>query len=150
MVGAACGVVTNVASFDGVVGFTAPLGGLVQGADGNFYGTTLFGGTNDIGNVFMMTPARTNAFIGTNGLLSSQVFSVLANIYSCSTGGPDGNGPVAPLVRGQDGFLYTRLDAVRAGISATAPFSAFRPNGVITNACIHSRTGRTAGSRPTG
>src|SRR6478672_11570493 len=32
---------------------------LVQGTDGNFYGTTQYGGTNDTGTVFKMTPDGT-------------------------------------------------------------------------------------------
>ena len=36
----------------------APYAGLVQGSDGNFYGTTLVGGTNDLGTVFSLTPGQ--------------------------------------------------------------------------------------------
>lgn len=35
----------------------APIGGLVQGTDGNFYGTTSAGGSNHHGTIFRMTPA---------------------------------------------------------------------------------------------
>ena len=36
-----------------------PLQPPTEGGDGNFYGTTYFGGTNDDGSVYMMTPAGT-------------------------------------------------------------------------------------------
>ena len=65
-----------------------PAAGLVQGSDGNFYGTTSGGGTNDAGTVFK---------ISTNGALTS--------LYSF-TGGNDGADPDAGLVQGSDGYFY--------------------------------------------
>src|SRR5207249_4230058 len=45
--GASAGVVlTSLHSFGGFTNGEIPSAGLVQGSDGNFYGTTLFGGTN--------------------------------------------------------------------------------------------------------
>src|SRR6202041_2858276 len=35
-----------------------PYAGLVQGSDGNFYGTTLVGGANGDGTVFSLTPGQ--------------------------------------------------------------------------------------------
>jgi uncharacterized repeat protein (TIGR03803 family) len=47
------GVYTSLYSFGGVPkGGTGPEAGLVQGSDGNFYGTTAGGGTNNDGTVF--------------------------------------------------------------------------------------------------
>ncbi len=34
-----------------------PAAGLTPGSDGNFYGTTSYGGDNGVGTVFKMTPA---------------------------------------------------------------------------------------------
>ncbi|WP_129781700.1 choice-of-anchor tandem repeat GloVer-containing protein [Peristeroidobacter soli] len=34
-----------------------PIGGLLESKDGNFYGVTMFGGTDDVGTVFRITPA---------------------------------------------------------------------------------------------
>jgi uncharacterized repeat protein (TIGR03803 family) len=65
-------VFTVIASFNGTNG-TGPLTGVIQGVDGNFYGTTYAGGTNQGGTVFMMTPDGTLstlydfAFDSTNG-----------------------------------------------------------------------------------
>ena len=74
-----------------------PLAGLVQGSDGNFYGTTYEGGRDDFcpldgcGTVFVITPGGT-----------------LTTLYSfCSqTNCPDGAHPVAGLVQGNDGNFY--------------------------------------------
>jgi len=66
-----------------------PYGGLVQGTDGNLYGTTQYGGTGDGGGtVFKITPSGT-----------------LTTLYSFS-GGTDGGEPVAALVQGSDGNFY--------------------------------------------
>jgi uncharacterized repeat protein (TIGR03803 family) len=86
--GAQAGVVfTNLYSFTGGNDGANPLAGLVQGSDGNFYGTTSQGGTNDLGTVFK---------ISTNGALTS--------LYSF-IGLRDGEGPNG-LVQGSDGNFY--------------------------------------------
>ncbi len=68
-----------------------PLAGLVQGSDGNFYGTTYFGGANDAGVVFKIT--------ATGALTTLYSFCSQAN---CA----DGANPVAGLVQGADGNFY--------------------------------------------
>jgi uncharacterized repeat protein (TIGR03803 family) len=73
-------------SFDNTDG-DAPYDPLVQGSDGNFYGTTLLGGVNGYGEVFKITPAG--------------VFTVLHS-FDIS----DGGHPFGPLVQASDGFLY--------------------------------------------
>ena len=78
------GTLTTLYSFTG----TASCGGLVQGSDGNFYGTTPSGGTSDNGSVFKISPA---------GLLTT--------LYSF-TGGTDGSLPSAELVQVGDGNFY--------------------------------------------
>jgi len=84
------GLETNLYSFgsysnDG----TAPVGGLVLGRDGNFYGTTSGGGTYGDGTVFRITPG-----------------GVYTNIYSFGGTPTDGNWPYAGLVLGNDGNFY--------------------------------------------
>ena len=75
-----------------------PLAGLVQGTDGNFYGTTSGGGTNNAGTVFKLTP---------NGSLTT--------LHSFT--GSDGAGPSAALVQATDAELYgtTASGGVRGG-----------------------------------
>ncbi len=64
-----------------------PYGNLVQGSDGDFYGTTYSGGTNGLGTVFRMT---------TNGTMTPLV----------SFGNTNGANPYAGLVMGSDGNFY--------------------------------------------
>ncbi len=64
-----------------------PQAGLVKGSDGNFYGTTAYGGANNDGTVFVITPA-----------------GVLTTLYSFDSA--DGANPVAGLVEGNDGDFY--------------------------------------------
>jgi uncharacterized repeat protein (TIGR03803 family) len=61
--------------------------GLVQGSDGNFYGTSSAGGTNNVGTVFQMTPS-----------------AVVNTLHSFT--GADGSNPPSSLVQGPNGSLY--------------------------------------------
>jgi uncharacterized repeat protein (TIGR03803 family) len=49
------GALTSLYSFTGTQDGAWPYAGLVQGTDGNFYGTTCYGGTSDNGIVFRLT-----------------------------------------------------------------------------------------------
>jgi len=64
-----------------------PYGSLVQGVDGNFYGTTALGGPGGAGTVFKITPD------GTLTTLHSFRFT-------------DGYSPTAPLIQATDGSFY--------------------------------------------
>ena len=64
-----------------------PLGGLIEGSDGNFYGTTVYGGDFGLGSVFKM-----GADGSLNTLLSFDYF--------------DGYGPFAGLIQGENGTFY--------------------------------------------
>jgi uncharacterized repeat protein (TIGR03803 family) len=88
------GTLTTLHSFGGTDG-TSPYGGLVQGADGNFYGTTEQGGASSTcpvgggcGTVFMIAPSGT-----------------LTTLYSFDAT-PDGAEPWGALVQGTDGNFY--------------------------------------------
>ena len=52
------GALTTIHNFDFKDG-KFPEGGVIQGADGNFYGTTSLGGTHNGGTLFKITPAST-------------------------------------------------------------------------------------------
>jgi uncharacterized repeat protein (TIGR03803 family) len=69
-----------------------PLGGLIQGSDGNFYGTTLHKGTNIGGTVFKITPA---------GVLTT-LYVFGCSIPSC----PNGTSPLSGVVQATDGNFY--------------------------------------------
>jgi len=64
-----------------------PVSGLMQAADGNFYGTTAYGGESDFGTVFRMTPSGT--------------FTTLAEFTTAEDGKP-----TSELIQGSDGNLY--------------------------------------------
>jgi uncharacterized repeat protein (TIGR03803 family) len=81
----------SLVSFNGADGAYPYYGSLVQGLDGNFYGTTLNGGANDYGTVFKISPGGT-----------------LTTLYSfCSKKDcTDGSWPGAGLVLATDGNFY--------------------------------------------
>jgi uncharacterized repeat protein (TIGR03803 family) len=88
------GVLTTLYSFCSQADCTDgenPHAGLVQAANGDFYGTTAYGGMNRSGTVFRMTPG-----------------GVLTTLYSfCSEAGcMDGVNPRAGLVQASGGDLY--------------------------------------------
>jgi uncharacterized repeat protein (TIGR03803 family) len=86
------GTVTILHSFlDGSVPHDgqSPYAGLILGPDGNFYGTTTFGGSRGFGSVFRITPS------GAVTILHS--FGDVAN---------DGAYPTGDLVLGPDGYFY--------------------------------------------
>jgi uncharacterized repeat protein (TIGR03803 family) len=82
---------TTLASFDKTNGAAPYFMSLVQGTDGNFYGTTYGGGAHNYGTVFKITPAGT-----------------LTTLYSfCSKSGcADGEYPYAGLVLATNGNFY--------------------------------------------
>jgi uncharacterized repeat protein (TIGR03803 family) len=115
------GVLNSLYSFTPVNDGDIPNAGLVQGSDGNFYGTTLYGGTNGSGTVFKITP---------NGVLTS--------LYSFTCGNDSGN-PLAGLVQGSDGNFY----GTTPGCSYFSPVKGtvfkISSNGALTT--LYSFTG---------
>lgn len=147
----------TLANFDGSNGSYPYAGALVQGADGNLYGTTDQGGSSCDGTVFKITPAgplttlysfpaggncfssnnpQTGLLLATDGNFYSTtnyggvnnggtVFKItpdgtLTTLYSfCAQPGcADGLNPsVAPLIQGADGNLYgaTALGGANGG-----------------------------------
>jgi uncharacterized repeat protein (TIGR03803 family) len=98
-----------------------PWAGLVQGTDGNFYGTTYYGGANDVcnnpfgdgcGEVFKVTPSGKltviHSFDGTDGRAPSPVLVLAVNgdLYGTTyTGGTHGIGTIFKITT--DGTLTT-------------------------------------------
>jgi uncharacterized repeat protein (TIGR03803 family) len=84
------GTLTTLYSFCAQAGYSdgaGPQAALVQASDGNFYGTTGYGGANRDGTVFQITPG---------GALTT-----LATFL-----GPNGANPYGTLVQASDGSLY--------------------------------------------
>ncbi len=94
-----------------------PTGPLVQGSDGNFYGTTTFGGTYSRGTVFRATPA-----------------GEITTLYSFN-GDSDGAGPVNGVVIGRDGNFYGTTSGgslLPGGPSPSGTIYQLTPAGVLT------------------
>jgi uncharacterized repeat protein (TIGR03803 family) len=106
-------IFTNLYSFTGASDGGTPYAGLVLGNDGYFYGTTSYGGTNNYGTVFKISP---------NGALTS--------LYSF-TSGYDGAYPVAGLVLGSDGNFYGTTAGHGPYFNPCAIFK-ISPNGALT------------------
>jgi uncharacterized repeat protein (TIGR03803 family) len=114
------GVLTTLYSFCSPGGYCAdgfePIGGLVQSANGDFYGTTRAGGSqNGGGTVFKITPSGT-----------------LTTLHSfCSTGDcTDGLQPYAGLVQGADGDFYGTT--AYGGANAYGTVFRITPSGTLT------------------
>jgi uncharacterized repeat protein (TIGR03803 family) len=93
------GAFTTIYSFDSahlITDGVHPYAGVIQGTDGNLYGTTVFGGTNNLGTVFKISRAG-----GAIQLLHS--FAPV-----------DGTRPYAALVQATDGKLYGTASAAGA------------------------------------
>jgi uncharacterized repeat protein (TIGR03803 family) len=106
------GTLSVLHSFDGTDGELCQAG-LVQGTDGNLYGTTSFGGANPNygGTVFKITPTGT-----------------LTTLHSFGSG--DGTGPGAALIQATDGNFYGTTSGF--GVSNTGTVFKITPSGTLT------------------
>ena len=105
----------------GCTGAQSPIAGLLQAADGDFYGTTQEGGANSSGAIFKFTPSGT-----------------LTTLYSfCSrTACADGEFPSAGLIQATDGNFYGTTSGGGAGNHGT--IYKITPSGLTT---LHSFNG---------
>jgi uncharacterized repeat protein (TIGR03803 family) len=97
-----------------------PEAGLVQGTDTNFYGTTHFGGTNNLGTVFRISPSGS-----------------YTSLYSFGSSPGDGLNPEAGLVQGVDSNFYGTTSAGGARGNGTV----FRISTNGTYASLYSFVG---------
>jgi uncharacterized repeat protein (TIGR03803 family) len=126
-----CGTVVKIApdgklttySFDGTNG-NGPIAGLVQAANGDFYGVS-GGGANGFGTVFKFTPKA--------GLTTLHNFN-----------GTDGNGPTGTLIQATDGNFYGTTE----GGGPVNEGTVFRitPSGKLTT--LYTFTGGADGAVP--
>jgi uncharacterized repeat protein (TIGR03803 family) len=108
-------VFSTLLSFTGTNGIcpgASPECGLTLGADGNFYGTTAVGGSNNLGTIFRLSP---------DGAFTS-VFSF---------NGTNGANPRAALARGSDNSFYGTTFA--GGVSNWGTIFLVTANGAFTN-----------------
>jgi uncharacterized repeat protein (TIGR03803 family) len=114
------GTLSTLYSFTGSKDGRNP-NGLVQGSDGNLYGTTSGNGTNGFGTVFKIT---------TNGALTT-LYS-FGSIQDTNGVALDGANPNAALVQGSDGNFYgtTRRGGTNGGWGTVFKIST---NGVLVS-----------------
>ena len=93
-----------------------PAAGLVQGTDGNYYGTALSGGTNNQGVVFKVTPGGT--------------YTVLHNFNETADNGAY---PELPLTLGTDGNFYGIATGCFGGGCSNADIFKITSEGVFTD-----------------
>ena len=108
-------IFSNLVSFTGVGGAWPggnPWSGLVVGADGNLYGTTTAGGSNNVGTVFRLT---------TGGVFTS-LFS-----FNCT----NGSAPYAALTAANGGTFYGTTSS--GGVSNWGTIFLITTNGAFTN-----------------
>jgi len=138
------GAFTVLYTFTGGVDGSFP-SGLTQGADGNFYGSTVYGPEtppnifNGYGTIFKITPA-----------------GALTTLYSF-TGGADGGNP-GKIIRGNDGNLYgiadyptirTLFKVTPAGVRSTV-YSFTVANGTGPSRLTPNTDGNIYGTTQTG
>ena len=101
---------------------SVPTAGLVQGGNGNFYGTTSLGGPKNFGTVFEITPA-----------------GKLTTLYAfCSvTGCTDGEFPSGALIQATNGNFYGTT--VEGGTNSLGTVFGITPAGKLTT--LHSFDG---------
>jgi len=134
---------TTLADFD-VANGSFPLG-LIQGFDGNFYGTTIDGGTANLGTAFKITPA---------GLLTT--IHNFCSLPVC----PDGMLPEGRVTQASDGNFYGPTDnGGRSGvgviyrITSTGKFSVLHEfcladcsDGIMPSSVMQGRNGHLYGT----
>jgi uncharacterized repeat protein (TIGR03803 family) len=108
-----------------------PVGALCQGSDGNFYGTTRYGGSNGTGTIFRFAPA--GKFTGLYSFAKAGAGSVATN----------GTVPNA-LVLGRDGAFYGTTQ--QGGLANAGTFFRFTVAGDFTQ--IYSFNGDAPSSNP--
>ena len=100
---------------------------LVQGTDGNFYGTTATGGAADAGRIYRMTPG-----------------GIVAVLHEFAGGSADGANPQAALIQATDGNFYgTTLKGGAANFGTVFQMS---PSGTVT--ILHAFAGGSDGADP--
>ena len=118
-----CAQIANNFCVDGNV----PQGGLVQGANGNFYGTTYAGGLHDAGAIFAITPG-----------------GKLTTLHSFAGMGDDRDGrqPFAGLVQASNGNFYGTT--IAGGAYNQGTIFEMTPDGALTT--LHNFDGADGAS----
>jgi uncharacterized repeat protein (TIGR03803 family) len=108
-----------------------PVGGVIEGTDGNFYGTTALGGANGAGTVFQVTPEGT--------LTTLHSFCSVSSQGVCA----DGEEPLAGLIQGTNGNFYGTT--AFGGGSGGGTIFEITPTGTLTTLGSFSCVGTGCG-----
>jgi uncharacterized repeat protein (TIGR03803 family) len=133
---------TTLHTFSGGSDGSQPYAALTQGKDGNFYGSTPYGGAHSTGTIFKITPA---------GVLTTlYTFSAMQPPGSNFGFNPDGANPFGSLVQGKDGNFYGVT--ARGGSNGDGTVFKIAPTGVLTTLYTFSagHTGNADGAWPYG
>jgi uncharacterized repeat protein (TIGR03803 family) len=90
-------------------------GGLTLGTDGNYYGVTFVGGSENAGTVFKLTPG-----------------GALTVLYNFTQDGKTGSGPVGTLALGSEGNLYGATYSSSSRNSYAGTLFKITPTGTLT------------------
>lgn len=115
-----------------------PNGNLIQAADGNFYGMTNYGGTNNIGTIFKITPSGTYTVLrhltmATDGgnpfgsLIIAPINNLVANPQSITT---NEDTKKAITLTGSGGTLTYNIvsNPLHGTLTGTAPNVTYKPS----------------------
>jgi len=122
----------------------APGAGLVLGQDGNFYGTTQFGGAYGVGTIFKITPAgvftklhdfgntpqASITISATPSTITAGQSAILAWAFAGTNDFYEGGTPVSKLTLGTDGNLYGVAGSPLAGPSGGEAGGGQYGNGI--------------------
>ncbi len=125
------GLVTVLHGFNDTPDGGTPNGGLVLGSDGNFYGTTQFGGTSHLGTAYRISPGGTYEEL-------------------VSFDGSNGAQPLGQMIQATDGNFYGTT--VGGGSYFQGTVFQLTPAGVLTTVYnfTYSQSGDTDGAQPKG
>lgn len=99
-------------------GASDPVGGLVQATDGNFYGTTYYGGVDSPGTIFKMTPEGSLTALESIGEGATLIQDTSGAFYGTTAwGGTDDDGTVFTLSVGLGPFVETQPASGKVGAS---------------------------------
>jgi uncharacterized repeat protein (TIGR03803 family) len=144
-----------------------PVGGLVQATDGNFYGTTYYGGADNPGTVFEMTPEGSLTTLDSIGEGATLIQDTSGAFYGTTTwGGTDDDGTVFTLSVGLAPFVETQPASGKVGASVkilgtnltgatsvtfngtAAAFTVVSPSLITTNVPAGATTGEVRVIKP--
>ncbi|PYK25755.1 MAG: hypothetical protein DME59_09545 [Verrucomicrobia bacterium] len=109
------GVVTVLHTFTGFPDAFFPATGVILGKDGNFYGNTQYGGTQNVGTIFKMTPSGT-----------------LTILHSFNQPSDYATNPTAPLLQATDGNFYSAADSCTQFGCGAQDLYEMTPSGTLT------------------